>query len=600
MRHRILATAAVLAALASAAPAAAQEPAACRPWQARTLASGLGSLENLSFDRRGGLLLSATGPRAILRLTPDGRTTTLAGDVAAPGGQVVRGDTLYVNTGAAAPSGVLGTADGTIEQIDVRTGARRTWARDLVMPNGLALLPSGDAVVTRSLGSGTGMTRVPASAPDRPQYNWADVEQSNGLVLDAAGEWLYSVDTFTAQARVFRVNVADPRRVEVLAELGNANGPKGLDDITIDRAGLLYLAANGAGQVLRFDPATRQACVIATGIRNASAVKLGEGPGWSGQKLYVTAFDGAVRELTPPPGGEPAGPVAPPPPPPPPPAPRPPSGARTLAVLGAAQPIAAYGGLVAYSVRSDGGWVLAVRERGRVRTLRMRSRRVPFDVDAGPGPGGRPMLAYSRCRREPPAGPRGRPDHLRGRGCDLYLYDVRRGRERRIAGPSLRRTSEVLPSYARGEVAFVRVYRRRPLVFRRKLGARRSRRVQGARRGRPVALDLARGRLAVQWSRGGRGEIRLAGRGTASRAVAAGTVFSPSFDRGDLFFRQRRPSRQWRHRPRDRSYAVAGGTVAADAAVRAAGRTYALTCAPCRIVLEPPARFRRARAPRWR
>ena len=42
----------------------------------------------------------------------------------------------------------LDELSGLDPTIDLRTGERRTWARDLVMPNGLVFLPNGDAVVS--------------------------------------------------------------------------------------------------------------------------------------------------------------------------------------------------------------------------------------------------------------------------------------------------------------------------------------------------------------------------------------------------------------------------------------------------------------------
>src|SRR5881227_2072189 len=107
---------AFIAAVPTAAGAASSE---CTPWPQKTVKSGLGSLENLEFDGRGGLLLSASGPGAIERLTPDGSVTTLVPNVNAPGGQRVIGRTLYFNTGDSAQSGVMNRADGTLEKFDL-------------------------------------------------------------------------------------------------------------------------------------------------------------------------------------------------------------------------------------------------------------------------------------------------------------------------------------------------------------------------------------------------------------------------------------------------------------------------------------------------
>ena len=288
---------AVVSGTATAGAAPATDP--CTGWTLKTIKSGLGSLENIEFDGSGGLLLSASGPQAIERLTPDGNVTTLVPDVKAPGGQRVVGRTLYFNTGDSAQSGLAGTPDGTLEKFDLDTGVRTTFASGLTMPNGLAILPNGDFVVSRDLGSGTGITRIPHDDPGHPQANWAQLDDQNGMAVDPTGMWLYAVQTFTPDSAVYRINIAKPSEMEVVATLAGPT-PKGLDDMTIDADGVLYIAANGTGEVIRLDPATKEHCTIASGLQNTSAVKFGRGPGWSAERLYVVGFDGLVRELTPP------------------------------------------------------------------------------------------------------------------------------------------------------------------------------------------------------------------------------------------------------------------------------------------------------------
>jgi sugar lactone lactonase YvrE len=299
VRRAVVALSACLAFLVALAAAPAAR-ASCQPWSATTLLQGQNLLENLVFDRRGGLLISASGDNAILRLTPDGSLSTLIDDVNAPGGLRIRHGTLYFNTGDDAASGVNNTADGTLEQYDLESGQRRVWARKLVMPNGLVLLPSGDAIVSRDLGQGTGITRIPADDPHHPQYEWAELDDTNGMVLDPTHRWLYTVETFTSEARVYRIRVAKPSRIDVVAQLGDGSPFLALDDMTRDSAGRLYIAANFAGEIIRLNPDTGASCVIASGLQNPSAVKFGRGPGWHSDRLYVTGFDGTVRELRPP------------------------------------------------------------------------------------------------------------------------------------------------------------------------------------------------------------------------------------------------------------------------------------------------------------
>jgi hypothetical protein len=171
-------------------------------------------------------------------------------------------------------------------------------AKGLPMANGLVFLPNGDALISRDLGGAPGITRVPHGDPAHP-VPWAQTDDSNGMAVDPSGKWLYANQTFKPDSPVLRIRVSDPSQIEVLARVGEA---KGLDDMTIDRAGILYLAANATGEIIRLDPKTGSSCTIAGGFRNTSAVKFGCGPGWPSDHLFVVGFDGVVREISPPAG----------------------------------------------------------------------------------------------------------------------------------------------------------------------------------------------------------------------------------------------------------------------------------------------------------
>jgi sugar lactone lactonase YvrE len=264
----------------------------------RTIASGLGVLENLEPDGTGGMLLSNNGANRIDRLTPSGRVSPLISGVPSPGGERIRGRYLYFNTGDSAQAGVLGTDDGTIQRYDLRSRSLSTWSSHLFMPNGLIFLPSGDAVVSRVNG-GTGLTRILEADPANPQYNWVQTTDSNGLAIDPTGTWIYWDQTFAEGNDVMRARIADPSDVQTVASLGNGLV---LDDMTIDRTGVLYIASNRPaplGEIIRFDPTTKQQCVIASGLGDPSAVKFGCGPGWSERHLYAVSFSGDVYDISP-------------------------------------------------------------------------------------------------------------------------------------------------------------------------------------------------------------------------------------------------------------------------------------------------------------
>jgi SMP-30/Gluconolactonase/LRE-like region len=276
-----------------AAPASTKhEP--CATWRVRTLLSGQGWLENLGFDGRGSLTLSALGQGRLLRLSRSGRLSTLLEPVSGPGGQARRGRFLYFNTGDLPTS----APTGTIDRLDLRTGVRSTWSSGLTMPNGLIFLPNGDAVVSRDLGSGTGLTRVPATDPAHPQFAWAQLDDTNGLAVDPSGRWLYVDRTFSPDGEVDRVLISDPRRVEVVGRLGPGVVP---DDMTIDRRGILYIAGFVSGNIYRLDPGTHTSCPIASGLEQPTSARFGE-HGWHKHHLYVTDAGGHLSELIPPHG----------------------------------------------------------------------------------------------------------------------------------------------------------------------------------------------------------------------------------------------------------------------------------------------------------
>ena len=72
----------------------------------------------------------------------------------------------------------------------------------------------------------------------------------NGLSVSRDGKWLYANQTFFP-AQISRIEIADPTNVQVYVKLGAPDIAAGLDGMTRDRAGNLYVAANGGGWVGR-------------------------------------------------------------------------------------------------------------------------------------------------------------------------------------------------------------------------------------------------------------------------------------------------------------------------------------------------------------
>ena len=113
-------------------------------------------------------------------------------------------------------------------------------------------------------------------------------------------------------------------------------------------------------------------------------------------------------------------------------------------------------------------YFLMQRLHGVTSRLLVDPRSVPFDVDLGPDADGKPVAAYSRCRRDP-----GRrdprtgnilaqlPAWSTGRGCDVYMFSFETGKEVRVGGVSSRGASEFLPTVWTDRIAFARVFERK-------------------------------------------------------------------------------------------------------------------------------------------
>jgi hypothetical protein len=230
---------------------------------------------------------------------------TVLAKVSSPGELVWRGpDTVMFPTGDALASGALSRPDGTLDLLNLDTHKLTTYATGLTMPNGLALDRDGTAYVTRDLGFGTGITRISAkpghSAHSKPKVttNWSTISDTNGIAIDLKRRVMYVDQTFTVGGPVVSIPMAHPDRTAQIDDLGGVGGSpvQLLDDLTMSR-GVLYIPGNGAGELFSVDLRTHQSCLIASGLGNPSDVTVGTGHGWRKGALFVTGFDGTVREF---------------------------------------------------------------------------------------------------------------------------------------------------------------------------------------------------------------------------------------------------------------------------------------------------------------
>ncbi|MFM1728376.1 hypothetical protein ABI214_23155 [Prescottella soli] len=260
----------------------------CGDWQVETVAQGLEQLENLEPDAEGGFYLA--GDSKVYHVDADGRVNTVVENLAAPGGLQLDGSDLYFLT----------RQDGKLWQLDTETG--QLVDRGPLGGNGLLRLPDGDLLTTwvgTEGGPPMGVTRY-RSESGYVESNWSPVPRGEGLASSPDGRFVYTDDLFTGQ--IYRLPLDDPAHWAVVTRIPGVL--PGADDLTMSRAGILYVAAHIEGAIYSVDPESGATCVVASGLSNGwqgpSSVRIGRaGDGWA---LYVTSFDGTLRRIEPPTG----------------------------------------------------------------------------------------------------------------------------------------------------------------------------------------------------------------------------------------------------------------------------------------------------------
>jgi sugar lactone lactonase YvrE len=267
--------------------------------QPQVLYKGFGVLESVISDSQGRLYFTDTANNRIMRSDGPGvPPQQFATGIESGGGMVfdpATGD-LLVGYGDGLANGVAGTLNpqAGVVRVNTGTGAVTPYATGTQMSNGIARGPDGSLYASNDLGFG--IDRIDPGTHG-VTLNWASLFSSNGLVVDPTGRYLYSAQTFQPPA-IARIDLADPSHVETVF-----SGPldaisAGLDGMTRDDAGNLYVAANFRQEIWKVDPATGGACALARGLSNPSSVAFGGGTaGFIKQNLYAVTFGGEVVEL---------------------------------------------------------------------------------------------------------------------------------------------------------------------------------------------------------------------------------------------------------------------------------------------------------------
>ncbi|MBI5927478.1 MAG: SMP-30/gluconolactonase/LRE family protein [Aquabacterium sp.] len=257
----------------------------------RVLDEKQGAIESLAFLPSGKLVFSNNLSGVLKRKDgPAMAPVAVAEGLKFPGGIVVNSEReIMIGTGnglgGLTPS--LGLAG--IARVDLIAGTVMPVIKGLSMANGLVRATDGTYYASDDLAKS--LDRV---LPDGTvQRKWL-AQNSNGLALSQDGRTLY-VNQFLP-AGIKAVNLVDGQ-VRDHAKVPSQRSLAGLDGLTIDDHGNLYVVAYFSGEVWRASP-QGSLCRLVSGLSLPSAVAIGrEGQGFLPDSLYIATHSGRLMAL---------------------------------------------------------------------------------------------------------------------------------------------------------------------------------------------------------------------------------------------------------------------------------------------------------------
>lgn len=257
----------------------------------RVVRDQLGTLESAAFDPAGRLLFTGVGKKALYRMDKPGAAPVMvASGLAAPGGiAVANAHEAYVGTGNSVNGLIPALGKATIMHVDLDTGEVKPHITGLSMANGLVRASDGSFYASDDFAKS--LDRVLADGT--VQRSWLKLN-SNGLALSKDEKTLY-VNQFLP-AKVYAVDVATGM-YKVHGAVPSERSLTGLDGLSIDDVGNLYIAAYLSGEVWRLAP-DGAFCRLAKGLSLPSAPVVGKpGRGFATSSLYVASHSGRLYEV---------------------------------------------------------------------------------------------------------------------------------------------------------------------------------------------------------------------------------------------------------------------------------------------------------------
>jgi len=264
--------------------------------------------EQMAFDGHGGMWVSPIHSNVVERYNPSGVLVGTA-PVAGPGGLMRGADGLiYANTqGGAAGTGVVRFNPTQAQPVPT------VFVSGLPGINALAFDGAGNLYESTEDQPPSVLKIRPDGSRDTAWEQAATVYGANGLAV--IGSSLFAAISFDQRSPIELIPLAHPAAHRTFTELsfGALSRqpavyqpdpdapliPKGLDDMTVGPDRQLYVVGFASGELLRVDPSTGQACLVASGLVTPTAVQFAYkfGSFDPHRDLFITEATGRIVHL---------------------------------------------------------------------------------------------------------------------------------------------------------------------------------------------------------------------------------------------------------------------------------------------------------------
>lgn len=240
---------------------------------------GLPGSEGIDFNSLGDMYIS-TGTQ-VAKVNPDGTIEPIADFTKPVGVAFDADDNLWVAEFGA--SALPGVGDGSVYMIPPG-GSKTLVAEGIENPNFLVFTPNGSMLVSDNMAA-----EIAEVTSAGQVASWTDsIPSPNGMVYSKDRKTLYVANTFTPASPLYRVTLddsGDPVSADIIANLDSLSLP---DGIAMDENGILYVAENLAGEIVRVNPDDGTFETVASGLTTPASLAFGTAGKFDPCSIYVT------------------------------------------------------------------------------------------------------------------------------------------------------------------------------------------------------------------------------------------------------------------------------------------------------------------------